>query len=114
MTNRVQSGQRLGKYQLIKRLGEGGFAEVFLGEHLYLKQRVAIKVLTIPLDQKESAKFLQEAQTMAALKHPHIVGCSDFDIEQGIPFLVMDYVPGGTLRDRYPDGSVLPLPEVVN
>lgn len=114
MINRVQSGQRLGKYQLIKRLGEGGFAEVFLGKHQYLKQQAAIKVLTIPLDQKESTKFLQEAQTMAALKHPHIVGCNDFDIEQGIPFLVMDYVPGGTLRDRYPDGSVLPLPEVVN
>jgi serine/threonine protein kinase len=114
MIHRVQSGQRLGKYRLIKQLGAGGFAEVFLGEHQYLKQRVAIKVLTIPLDQKESAKFLQEAQTMAALKHPHIVGCSDFDIEQGIPFLVMDYVPGGTLRDRYPDGSRLPLPEVVN
>lgn len=114
MTNRVQSGQRLGKYQLIKRLGAGGFAEVFLAEHSYLKQQVAIKVLTIPLDEKESAKFLQEAQTMARLKHPHIVGCSDFDIEQGIPFLVMEYVPGGTLRDRYPDGSLVPLPEVIN
>jgi serine/threonine protein kinase len=114
MTNRVQSGQRLGKYQLIKQLGAGGFAEVFLAEHSYLKQRVAIKVLTIPLDQKESEKFLLEAQTMARLKHPHIVGCSDFDIEQGIPFLVMEYVPGGTLRDRYPDGSLVPLPEVIN
>ena len=114
MTNRVQSGQRLGKYQLIKRLGRGGFAEVFLGEHYYLKQQVAVKVLTIPLDQKEAAKFIQEAQTMAALKHPLIVGCSDFDIEQGIPFLIMDYVPGGTLRDRYPDGSIVPLTDVVN
>ncbi len=113
MTNQVQSGQRLGKYQLIKRLGAGGFAEVFLGEHYYLKQRAAIKVLTIPLDQKEAGKFLQEAQTMAALKHPHIVGCSDFDIERNVPFLVMDYVPGGTLRDRYPDGSIVPLADVV-
>lgn len=84
MTNRVQSGQKLGKYQLIKRLGKGGFAEVFLGEHHYLKQQVAVKVLTIPLNQKEAGKFIQEAQTMAALKHPHIVGCSDFDIEQGV------------------------------
>ena len=113
MTNRVQSGQQLGKYQLIQRLGAGGFAEVFLGEHRYLKQHVAIKVLTIPLNQKEAEKFIQEAQTMAALKHPHIVGCSDFDIEQGVPFLVMDYVPGGTLRERYPDGSIVPLADVV-
>jgi serine/threonine protein kinase len=114
MTNRVQSGQRLGKYQLIKRLGEGGFAEVFLAEHQYLKHHVAIKVLTIPLNQKEAAKFLQEAQTMVALKHPHIVGCSDFDIEQGVPFLVMDYVPGGTLRDRHPEGIIVPRTDVVN
>ena len=114
MMNRVQSGQQLGKYQLIKWLGAGGFAEVYLGEHRYLKQHVAIKVLTIPLNQKEATKFLQEAQTMAALKHPHIVGCSDFDIEQGTPFLVMDYIPGGTLRDRYPNGSIVPLADVVN
>ena len=87
---------------------------MYLGEHRYLKQQVAVKVLTIPLNQKEATKFLQEAQTMAALKHPHIVGCSDFDVEQGIPFLVMNYIPGGTLRNRYPDGSVLPLTDVVN
>ncbi len=114
MTNRLQGGQRLGKYQLIKQLGAGGFAEVFLAEHYYLKQHVAIKVLTISLDQKESDRFLQEAQTMARLDHPHIVKCSDFDIEQGIPFLVMDLVPGGTLRDRHPDGSIVPLTDVVN
>src|SRR5437667_8206521 len=105
MTN-VQAGQPLGKYRLIRQLGTGGFAEVFLGEHQYLKHRVAIKVLTIPLDKKQADRFLLEARTMVALKHPHIVGCSDFDIE-GVPFLVMDYVPGGTLRDRHPEGTVV-------
>ena len=114
MTNQVQSGQRLGNYQLLKRLGRGGFAEVFLAEHIFLKQWVAVKVLTIPLDQREAAKFIQEAQTMAALKHPHIVGCNDFAIEQGVPFLVMDYLSGGTLRDRYPDGSIVPMEDVVH
>jgi len=114
MTNRVQLGQQLGHYRLLQRLGEGGFAEVYLGEHQYLQHRVAIKVLTIPLTRKESDKFLREARTMVALKHPHIVGCNDFGIEQGIPFLVMEYAPGGSLRGRYPDRSVVPLTEVVN
>src|SRR6266487_2514037 len=114
MTIRVQSGQMLGDYRLLQQLGQGGFAEVFLAEHQYLKHRVAIKVLTIPLNAKESDRFIEEARTMARLKHPHIVGCSDFRIEQGVPFLVMDYVPGGTLRDRHPDGSIVPLSDVVN
>lgn len=114
MIHRVQSGQFLGNYRLLHQLGAGGFAEVYLGEHRYLNHRVAIKILSIPLGTKESDKFLQEARTMASLKHPHIVSCTDFGVEQGIPFLVMDYVAGGTLRNRYPDGSIVPLSEVIS
>ena len=115
MVNRVQAGQQLGNYRLLQRLGEGGFAEVYLGEHRYLQRRVAIKVLLVALagDDKESQRFRQEAQTMAALKHPHIIGCLDFGIEQNIPYIVMDYAPGGTLRDRHPEGEAIPLDTAV-
>lgn len=115
MVNRVQAGQQLGSYRLLQRLGEGGFAEVYLGEHRYLQRRVAIKVLLVSLagDNKESERFRQEAQTMAALKHPHIIGCLDFGIEQNIPYIVMDYAPGGTLRDRHPEGEVVPVDTAV-
>jgi tRNA A-37 threonylcarbamoyl transferase component Bud32 len=115
VVNRVQAGQQLGNYRLLQRLGAGGFAEVYLGEHRYLKRRVAIKVLLVSLsgDDKESERFRQEAQTMAALKHPHIVGCLDFGIEQNIPYIVMDYAPGGTLRDLHPEGELVPLDTTV-
>ena len=115
MVNRVQAGQQLGNYRLVRRLGAGGFAEVYLGEHRYLKRQVAIKVLLVSLagDDKESERFLSEAQTMAALKHPHIIGCLDFGIERNIPYIVMDYAPGGTLRDLHPEGDLVPLDTVV-
>jgi len=88
---------------------------VYLGEHRYLKRQVAIKVLLVSLagDDKESERFLSEAQTMAALKHPHIIGCLDFGIEYTIPYIVMDYASGGTLRDLHPEGDLVPLETVV-
>jgi FtsH-binding integral membrane protein len=115
VVNRVQAGQQLGNYRLLQQLGTGGFAEVYLGEHRYLKRQVAIKVLQVSLagDDKESERFRQEAQTMAALKHPHIIGCLDFGIEHNIPYIVMDYAPGGTLRDLHPEGDQVPLDTVV-
>ena len=115
MVNRVQAGQQLGNYRLVQRLGVGGFAEVYLGEHRYLKRQVAIKVLLVELsgDDKESERFLAEAQTMATLKHPYIVGCLDFGIERNVPYIVMDYAPGGTLRDLHPEGDLVPLATVV-
>ncbi|HWS84334.1 MAG TPA: protein kinase, partial [Ktedonobacteraceae bacterium] len=94
--NRV--GQQLGNYRLIGVLGEGGFAEVYLAEHIYLKTQVAIKVLQEKLEAQYVEGFLKEAQTIAALKHPHILRVLDFGMENSRPFLVMEYAPGGTLR----------------
>ncbi len=100
MPNRV--GQQLGNYRLLRLLGRGGFAEVYLGEHVYLKRRAAVKVLHTSLDDEEVDRFLAEGQTLARLTHPHIVPVFDFAVEQGTPFLVMDYAPRGTLRQRHP------------
>ncbi|MFL5588037.1 MAG: hypothetical protein ACJ797_15980 [Ktedonobacteraceae bacterium] len=67
MTDRV--GQQLGNYRLIHRLGEGGFAEVYLGEHVYLKTQAAVKVLLVRLAGDSLEDFLTEARTVAGLKH---------------------------------------------
>jgi len=112
MTDRLD--QQLGNYRLTRLLGRGGFAEVYLGEHLRLGTQAAVKVLYTRLASKDDAEgFEKEAQTIAHLKHPHIVRVLDFDIEENTPFLVMDYAPGGTLRQRHPKGTVLPLPTII-
>ncbi len=112
MAGRV--GQQLGNYQLIRMLGEGGFAEVYLGEHIHLGTKAAIKVLHTQLTSDDVDKFRDEARTIANLIHPNIVRVLEFGIEGKTPFLVMDYAPNGTLRQKHPKGVPLPLPTIVN
>jgi eukaryotic-like serine/threonine-protein kinase len=81
MTDRV--GEQLGNYRLIRLLGKGGFAEVYLGEHFYLKSLAALKVIDTELSEQDAANFVQEAQTLARLSHPHIVRVLDFAVEDG-------------------------------
>ncbi len=106
-------GQQLGNYHLIKLLGHGGFADVYLGEHIYLKTQAAIKVLKMELDNDERNNFLNEARTIAHLVHPHIIRVLDFGADGYTPFLVMDYAPNGTLRERHPSGTRLPLATIL-
>src|SRR5713101_6487948 len=107
MNDRV--GQQLGNYRLLRLLGRGGQASVYLGEHIYLKSQAALKVRHTVLSEEEQAVFLQEAQTLVRLTHPHIVRVLDFALEDGMPFLVMEYAPHGTLRQRHPKGTQMPL-----
>src|SRR6266849_5686115 len=111
MPDRV--GQQLGNYRLLRLLGRGGFAQVYLGEHVYLRRRTAIKVLHTSLEDEDVNKFLAEAQTLGHLTHPNIVQVFDFAVEQGTPFLAMDYAPRGTLRQRHPRGTCLSLATTV-
>jgi serine/threonine protein kinase len=106
-------GQQLGKYRLIKLLGRGGSSEVYLGEHLYLKSLAAIKVLGAQFGKDDESNFLVEAQMVARLAHPHIIHILDFDVQEGIPFLIMEYAVNGTLRQRHPKGAVLSLPVII-
>jgi WD40 repeat protein/serine/threonine protein kinase len=107
------TGQQVGNYRLIRHLGHGGFAEVYLGEHVYLKSYAALKILHTILKEDDVEGFLSEAQTLVALRHPNIVRVLEFIFEQGTPVLVMDYAPGGTARQRFPRGSRLPLATTV-
>jgi serine/threonine protein kinase len=106
-------GQWCGNYQLHLLLGQGSFAEVYLGFHRYLHTPAAIKLLRQSLHHQAQQAFLQEAQIIACLIHPHIVRVLDFGIEGQTPFLVLDYAPAGSLRQRYPSGCRVPLLEVV-
>jgi D-xylose transport system substrate-binding protein len=108
-----REGQRLGNYQLSRMLGEGGFAEVYLGEHIYLYTQAAIKVLHTQLTSEDVEKFSVEARNLARLIHPHIVRVLDFGVEGKTPYLVMDYAPNGTLRKRHNRGTPLALPVIV-
>jgi serine/threonine protein kinase len=89
MTDRID--QQLGNYRLIQYVGGGGFADVYLGEHVHLNTLAAIKVLHTQLLASEVGRFREEARTVARLAHPNIVRVLDFGIDGTIPFLVMEY-----------------------
>ena len=112
MTDRV--GQRLGNYRLVRKIGQGGFAEVYLGQHIYLETFAAIKVLHARLESDDVEYFLTEARTVARLLHPNIVRVLEFNVEDTTPYLVVDYAPNGTLRKRHPKGLPVPSTAVVS
>ena len=111
MTDRV--GQQFGAYLLIRLIGKGGFADVYLAEHRRRSIQAAVKVLHARLEQNSLRSFLNEARSFR-LRHPHIIQLLDFGLEDDYPYLVMDYATGGSLRQRHPKGSSLPLPLVVS
>lgn len=112
MTNWI--GQQLGGYRLVDLIGQGSFADVYLGEHLDQGTYAAIKLLQVLLnDATAIEQFHAETHTLARLMHPHIVRLLDAGVEDGIPFLVMDYAAGGTLRQRHPGKTMLPLPRII-
>jgi serine/threonine protein kinase/Tfp pilus assembly protein PilF len=106
-------GQQFGNYRLLRLLGRGGFAEVYLGEHVYLQTQAAIKVLHIRLAHGELKDFLQEARTIAHLEHPHIIQVLDFGLQDSTPFLAMHYACNGSLRQRHPAGAPVSLESIV-
>ncbi len=111
MADRV--GQQIGNYRLIQYLGRGGFAEVYLGEHIHIRTFAAIKMFRTQLTKDEVDTFRNEAYLLAHLEHPHIVRVFDFGLDSDTPFLIMDYAPNGTLRQRHPRGTQLPISTVI-
>ncbi len=87
MADRV--GQQLGHYRLLRFLGQGAFADVYLGEHQYLERLAAIKVLHLRMEQDTQEQFRLEARTIANLQHPHIVQVHDFGLDEQTPYLVL-------------------------
>jgi VCBS repeat-containing protein len=106
-------GHVFGSYRLIRLLGRGGFARVYLGEHIHLQTQAAIKVLLTQLVKKDLERFRREARMVAALDHPHIVRVFDFGIEEDMPFLVMNYASQGTVQQQHAGESHLPLDTII-
>ena len=95
-------GSRLGRYQTVEQIGRGGMATVFRARDPDLRRDVAVKVM--PSFEAEDPTFIErfrlEAQSVAGLKHPNIIQVHDFGEDKGFIFIVMEFVAGGTLRDR--------------
>ena len=107
-----KTGQQVGSYRLVRLLGKGGFAEVYLGQHVRVaSKQAAVKILY--LYDVDVQKFHEEAEITEQQVHPHIVRLLDYDLHEETPFLVLDYASGGSLRNRHPKGSQVPLDIVV-
>jgi WD40 repeat protein len=108
--------QQLGNYTLLRKIGRGGFATVYLARHIHLNNYVAVKILHVPFGTIDRIdQFRREAQTIAELAHPNIVRVLDFDVaDDEFAFFVMDYAPFGSLRKQYKLGTLVPLEAVVS
>jgi WD40 repeat protein/serine/threonine protein kinase len=106
---------QLGNYKLVRQIGQGGYATVYLGRHVHMRSYAAVKVLHVNLGTDDLIdQFRQEAETIAQLAHPNIVRVLDFDVQDDITFLVMDYAPFGSLRRQYKRGTIVPLPAIIS
>ena len=106
----VGVGTVLGRYRLLERIGEGGMGEVWKAHDDNLDRDVAIKMLlhgTLGTGATRE-RFRREALVLSRLSHPGVATIFDFDTRDGCEFLVMEYVPGGTLESRLATGPVLP------
>src|SRR5688572_5764746 len=98
-----------GRYQIRSRIARGGMATVYLATDLRLERRVAIKVMHGHLadDSKFKERFIQEARSAARLAHPNVVNVFDQGQDSDMAYLVMEYLPGITLRDLLQEHRIL-------
>ena len=110
----LNPGQKLGTYEIVGALGEGGMGAVYRATDVRLKRDVAIKILpeAFTQDAERLARFEREAVTLAQLHHPHIASIFGLEESGGLRALVMELVPGPTLADRLRSGP-LPVEEAV-
>jgi hypothetical protein len=91
--------RRFGKYEVVEKIGEGGFGTVFRGRDPILKRFVAIKTCTTDSGELRE-RFSREAEIAASLQHPHITTVFDFGSEDGVPYLVQEYLSGEDLDHK--------------
>ena len=110
----LRPSDRLGPYEILGEIGAGGMGRVYRARDTRLNRLVAIKVLLgdIDLGPERSRRFEREAQSIASLNHPHICAVHDVGVENGTPYLVMEYLEGETLAARLSRGA-LPIQQVL-
>ena len=100
------SGEEIaGRYRLIEPLGRGAMSSVWLAQDSELERRVAVKLLSPAADR---ARFEREARAAASLSHPNLCSLYDYGESDGKPFMVLEYLPNGSLEERLKDGNPLP------
>ena len=106
---------RLGRYEVVRRLGRGGMAEIFEARHVELETRVAIKVIHPSLAAGDGAidRVLREGRAAAAIHHPHVVRVLDVGAEERVPYLVMELLEGEDLASRIARGGPLAVEDIV-
>lgn len=105
-----------GRYEILQRLGAGGMATVYLANHRLLERKVAVKILNpeYASDEEFVRRFRREAQAAASLSHPNIVSIYDVGHEGDIHYIVMEYVPGETLKELINREGPLPVRRAVD
>jgi eukaryotic-like serine/threonine-protein kinase len=103
-------------YEIVRTLSEGGMSKVYLARQHALNRLVCVKVMSIPEGEDADlcrARFCREAELLASVSHPHILSIFDFGatVDQGLPFLVTEYIEGGDLRRRMSRGQAMPAGE---
>ncbi len=103
--------QSIGRFEILRELGRGGFGTVFLAHDQVLKRNVALKLPMLTLEGRQEAKesLLREARAAAGLRHPNVVTIYDVGEDNGTLYVAMEHVEGGTLRDRIDQGPLSPV-----
>lgn len=109
------AGKRLGKYEIRERLGRGGMADVYKAYQPGMNRFVAVKVMHSHLSDSADfiERFKREAQNVGQLRHPHILNVIDFDAEDDLYYMVMEFIKGDTLKAYITEQGSLPPPEAV-
>lgn len=108
-------GDKLFEYEIIRLIGQGGFAAVFEAHDKLLDRRVAVKQLHLNRiqDQKAVKRFIQEARINAVLEHPNVVSIHALRIEKQQFYMIMEYLPGGTLQELLDRQGKLPAAQAI-
>ncbi|TNF70924.1 MAG: serine/threonine protein kinase [Acidobacteria bacterium] len=105
-----EARERLGKYEIVEKIGDGGFGVVYQGYDPYIKRYIALKTCTSP-DSEVRERFFREAEISGRLDHPNIVRVLDFGIHDDTPFLVQEFLQGQNLDRKIRDRTFLPYSE---
>src|SRR5881227_415226 len=117
----IAAGTKLGRYEIRSKIGAGGMGEVYLAHDTQLDRKVALKILPaeVAANRDRMERFVREAKAAAALNHPHIahiyeIGGSGSSptVREGVHFIAMEYIDGGTLREKIHRDKT-PLPKLL-